>query len=199
MRGQVQAGWSIMPIMKSERIAVVCCALALSVAPIAMAAPQCDVKAEVPAGARTFAKVSDQSAWREYPSIEEVPELDTNGGMSAQSWQEQNGGPSVYMVEPGEDFWTFARYCFDGKGELERVGFELRTAWGWGYRLEGTVSKEKLGAHSSEFFSTKNRKTIPRPNEAGDIPGALKPTLYLKTGNLPFAQFLFVSPKPNPK
>jgi hypothetical protein len=65
--------------------------------------------------------------------------------------------------------------------------------------MESSVSKGALGAYSSEFFSTENGKTVPRPKQASDIPDALKPTLYLKMSKLPFANLLSVSPKQNPK
>ncbi len=94
------------------------------------------------------------------------------------------------MVEPGEDFWIYTRYCFDKGGQLERVGLEVRTAWGWGYRLEGPVMKGVLLANSSGFFSIANDKPISKPASADDIPDALKPRLYLTMNKLPFARLL---------
>jgi hypothetical protein len=152
-------------------------------------APPCDVNAKVPTS-RTFAKTNDDDRWREYSSIKDVPELDLNAGMSAQFWREGNGDSSVYMVQPGDDLWTFTRYCFDKGDRLARVGHEVRTAWGWGYRLEGSIVGTTLHANSSLFFSTKNGKPISKPETANDITDALKPVLYLRIREFPFANLL---------
>jgi len=148
------------------------------------------VKAQVPLTARTFAVTSAQDHWREYKSIEAVPELDNDGGESAQFWRESAGGSSAYVVNPGEDFWIYTRYCFDGKGQLVQVGFEVRTAWGWGYKLEGSVVEAVLRPNSSLFFNTESGTTIPKPDGASDIPEALKPALYSTLSKLPFAQLV---------
>jgi hypothetical protein len=176
-----------MLVMKSNRLAFFYCGLTFFAVPVTFASPVCDVKAAVPQSARTYAKTGDQEAWREFRSLQDVPALATDGGVSAQLWRDETGGSSVYMVEPGEDFWTHTRYCFDRGGQLERVSLEVRTAWGWDYRLEGSVVKGALRANSSEFFSTENERSISKPRGASDISEALKPTLYLTTSKLPFA------------
>jgi hypothetical protein len=79
------------------------------------------------------------------------------------------------------------------------VGFEVRTAWGWSYRLEGQVVKDALHADSSGFFSTENERPISKPEDASDISEALKPTLYLTTNKLPFARLLAHPAKLSPK
>ena len=154
----------------------------------------CNVQAPAPAEARTFAVLNTQGHWKEYKNIEAVPEIDTNGGESAQFWREKDGGSSVYTVDPGEDFWTYTRYCFDSTGQLSQVGFEVRTAWGWGYSLEGPVVEAVFLPKSTRFFSTENGKPIPRPDGASDVPNALRPVLYLRLTKLPFAQLLSGSP-----
>ena len=179
-----------MLVIKSKRLALFCYGLTFFAVPIASAAPPCDVKAVAPQSARTYAKTGDQEAWREFRSIQDVPALDTDGGVSAQIWWDKAGASSVYMVEPGDDFWTYTRYCFDKTGQLERVGFEVRTAWGWAYRLEGPVVKGALRADSAGFLNAANERPIPKPEDANDISEALKPALYLKTSKLPFAHLL---------
>ena len=179
-----------MPVMKSKRLALFWCGLTFLAVPVTFAAPACDVKAAVPQSARTYAKTGDQEGWREFRSVQDVPTLGTDGGMSAQLWRDETEASSVYMVVPGEDFWTYTRYCFGRGGQLERVSFEVRTAWGWSYRLEGQVIKGTLHSDSAEFFSTKNDRPISRPESASDISGALRPTLYLTTSKLPYAHLL---------
>jgi hypothetical protein len=154
----------------------------------------CDVKAKIPQ-ARTFATLGDPLRWGEYKSIGDVPALGTDGGKSAQVWVDGQGRPQVYMVEPAEDFWTYTRYCFDKSGQLIRVGFEVRTAWGWGYQLEGAVSGGVQHPHSSGFFSTENGKPIRKPKDADDVPNALNPELYLTFSKLPFARFFDATSK----
>jgi hypothetical protein len=179
-----------MTVMKSKRLAFLCCALTFLVVPVATAAPVCDMKVAVPQSARTYAKTGDQAAWREFRSIQDVPPLDTDGGASTQLWRSETGASFAYTAEPGEDFWTYTRYCFDETGQLARVSFEVRTAWGWSYRLEGPVVKGVLHTNSAGFFSTENERPISKPEGASDVSEALKPTLYLTTSKLPFAHLL---------
>jgi hypothetical protein len=157
--------------------------------PCVFAATNCDVSAKVPEGARTFAKTNDRSRWREFRTIQNVPELDPGAGVSAQFWWNDRA-TLAYLVEPGEDFGVYTRYCFNSEGQLEGIGFEVRTAWGWGYRLEGTMIRGRLHADHSEFFNTENDKRIPKPEGANDISETLNPTLYLTTSKLPFANLI---------
>jgi hypothetical protein len=168
----------------------------------AATAPRCGVNVHVPAQ-RVFAKVDDSEAWREYRSIEDVPALDPNGGISAQLWTGTGGTSFVRTVEPGEDFWIYTEYCFTKGGQLSRVGFELRTAWGWAYRLESPVENGTIHDASSGFFSTQTEKSIAKPEQADDVSQALRPTLYPQASQLPFSKLLDTSPKsglpPSPK
>jgi hypothetical protein len=176
-------------------ITVALVALVLSVptigfSPFALAAPVCSLKAKAPANARTFAKTSEQSDWQEYESLEAVPELSLASGMTAQFWRHKHGTPSVTIVEPGQDFQIDTRYCFDEGGQLESLSFEIRTALGWGHRVEGTVMGGVFNESSSEFFRLKDGKTTAQPDFVGSAPPALRPRLYLSMGELPFARFL---------
>jgi hypothetical protein len=171
--------------------------VALGLSPIATAASPCDVKVKIPKYARTFARTSEQSEWREYANIADVPQLDLDSGISAQFWQPKRGSPSVYLVEPGEDFWVYTRYCFSGDGELENVSFEIRTPLGWGHRSEGSISGTAFQPISSEFIRTRNGKPISKPAGVSDVPRNIKPTLYFKVSELPFAGLLSPASKPS--
>jgi hypothetical protein len=160
----------------------------------AATAPQCGVNVHVPAQ-RVFAKVNDSAVWREYRGIEGVPALDLNGGISAQLWTGTGGTSFVRVVEPAEDFWIYTEYCFAKGGQLRRVGFELRTAWGWAYRLESPVENGTIHDASSGFFSTQTEKSITKPEQADDVSQALKPTLYPQASQLPFSKLLDTFPK----
>jgi hypothetical protein len=166
----------------------------LTLGPRVVAAMPCDVKAVIPA-ARIFASQNAKGPWREYREVKDVPELDLDGGKSAQVWDEKGGTLSAYTVEPGEDFWAFTRFCFDNSGQLLRVGYELRTAWGWGYRSQGHMVGTVLRSDSALFFNTESGKPIPQPDGANDVPDALRPTLYLRVDKLPFAHLLRRSPE----
>ncbi len=185
--------------MTSTRTAAILCVLAASCVSTAFAAPPCDVNADVLQDTRTFAKTDNQTPWREFRSIQDLPDLSTDGGASAQYWREKDGSPSAFVDESNEDFSIHTRYCFNNAGQLQSVGLQVRTAWGWGYRQAASVVRGQLQVDSSEFFSTTNGKPIPRPDGADDIPAALKPVLYLTTSKLPFAALLAHFRNPGPK
>jgi hypothetical protein len=96
----------------------------------------------------------------------------------------------IRTEEPGEDFAGYTDYCFDCAGVLIQVRFELSTAMGWGYRSEGPILMATLAPKMSECFGTKTEAHITRPEQADDIPAALKPRVYLKKSNLPFFKLL---------
>ena len=176
--------------MKSTRLTLLFVSSVISLARVAVAMPACDVSATVPERARVFAKSSETDRWQEYRSTQDIPGSDSDVGPTAQFWKDETGAPSAYFVESTEDFWIYTRYCFTQSGRLQRIGFEVRTAWGWGYRLRGSFVGSGLRRDSSEFFDTKNEKAIPKPEGAADIPDALKPELYRTTQRLPFASLL---------
>ncbi|MEI9968317.1 MAG: hypothetical protein WDM87_06710 [Terracidiphilus sp.] len=147
----------------------------------------------MPAGARTFAKINNQSDWQEYQSLDAVPELSLASGMSAQFWRPRHGTQSVTLAEPGQDFEIETKYCFDEVGELESVTFEIRTALGWGHRVDGTVRDGVFKESSSEFFRLKDSKTISQPDWVGGVPRALEPKLYSSVSKLPFAGLMETS------
>jgi len=151
----------------------------------AAAITPCDVN---PAGSaqRVFAQVDEKHAWREFLKIEIVPSLDLEGGISAEVWNESSGAMLVRTVEPGEDFWTYTKYCFAQNGALVYCDFEVRTAWGWGYHAEGPVTDGKFHSASERFLDTKKNQSIPKPQDAGDISDSLKPTVYPDARQLPF-------------
>ena len=141
------------------------------------------------------AKVDASEAWREYRSIEDIPALNLNGGISAQLWTGTGGTSFVRTVEPGEDISIYTEYCFTDRGQLSRVGLEVRTAWGWAYRLESPVENGAIHDPSSGFFSTQTEKSIAKPEQADDVSQALRPTLYPQASQLPFSQLLDTFPK----
>jgi hypothetical protein len=187
--------WGILRSMTFRSTASVFLALAAIVAGPA-ANSQCSESTQGPAN-RVFAKVNDHGPWREYRGIESVPDLVLDGGISAQLWDEANGSFSIRTVEPGGDFWTYTNYCFVRSGELARLSFEVRTAWGWAYRLEGPVENGAIRATTSGFSDTKTGEPVPRPGQADDVSQALKPTLYLRARQFPFSNLL-ATPKSGP-
>lgn len=161
-----------------------------------MAAPACDVMAQVPASARVFAKPSGDGAWREYRTLESVPDPAGPGAEIAQYSTDANGAPSVYILGFDKDDRIYARYCFDSGNKLGSIGFLVDTRWGWGFRLNGPVVQGAIQVQSSDFFDDSSGATIAKPANADDIAAALKPTLYLETGKLPFATLLAQPAKP---
>ena len=162
--------------------------MAILAAESTFAAP-CEMNPKTPAQ-RVVAKIDAQHDWAGFPKIESVPALDLEGGISAEVWNEANGALLVRTVEPGEDFWIYTRYCFDSDGSLVYLGFEVRTAWSWGYSADGPVKGKQFQPSIERFFEPQKEKSIPRPQEADDISGALKPTIYPKVIQLPFFKLL---------
>jgi hypothetical protein len=140
---------------------------------------------------RFFADPQGKNKWREYPDLDSVPELNGDeGGALARLWSGSNDNLLVSIEEPGQDFARYTDYCFDRSGQLTQVRFELRTAWGWGYRKEGPILKGSLAPKSSGYFSTKTEMRIASPEQSRDIPDALKPRIYLRKSKIPFFSLL---------
>jgi hypothetical protein len=139
---------------------------------------------------RLFATSDGKSEWHEYQNMKDVPVIELDSGAFACLWMGSKGSEVVHMQVPSEDFASYTDYCFDKKGELTHVRYELRTAWEWGFREEGPIKNSVLGTHTSEFFDTKNEKAIVKPQNADDIAGALTPRLYLRKSQLPFSKLL---------
>jgi len=112
--------------------------------------------------------------------------------MYALYWQHKKKRHSVYIVEPAQGFYVQTLYCFDGKGKLEGVDFEIGTNLGWGHRAEGPVDGDGFDATRVEFFRTLDGKAIQRPFGPGEVPPSLKPRLYPTMSDLPFAFLLDV-------
>ena len=176
--------------MKTKRIRLALAVFALGISPVVMSATTCSLKEKLPSSARIFAKADDQSSWREYTSAGHVPDLQLDSGMSAEVVQHKREIPSVTIVRPGEEYWTYTRYCFAEDGQLVGVSFEVRTQLGWGYRLEGTGSGGGFSANAHEFFRTKDGKTIEKPEGVADAPAGLEPTVYKSVSEFPFAALL---------
>jgi hypothetical protein len=137
-----------------------------------------------------FADPDGKQTWREYRSVKDVPELQNDAGEFVGVWASRDGSVLVSTQEPGEDFAAYTDYCFDSTGQLVQLRFQLRTAWGWGYREEGPIRNGILTAKMAEFFDTKTEGRIVRPEQAADIPDALKPRLYTRKSELPFFKLL---------
>lgn len=176
--------------MKTKRFPLALALLALGFPLAGKAAPTCSVKDKVPSSARIFATAGGDGAWREYSSAGQVPDVGLDSGVTAQFVQHKKESPSVTMVKPGEDYWTYTKYCYGEDGELAGVSFEIRTQLGWGYRVDGTASASGFSASSHQYFQTKDGKPIARPDGVADAPTGLEPPLYMKVGDLPFASLL---------
>jgi hypothetical protein len=150
---------------------------------------RCGIDQHQPAQ-RIFANPDGKHGWREYRSVKDVPELENNAGEFALLWTGHSGSILISTQEPGEDFAANTDYCFDSTGQLVQLRFQLRTAWGWGYREEGAIRKGLLVPETPEFVDTKTDVHIAKPEQAADIADALKPRLYLRESQLPFCRLL---------
>jgi hypothetical protein len=164
-------------------------AQAAAAAPAAAAATACNVLAEVPETARTFSTLSGSNPWVEYQSLAYAPDPTGLGAAYAQYWLDSNGAPSVFMIQPGTQYWIYVTYCFSVAGQLENVSFILNSST-WGYRLDGTVTQGVFQPQTSYFFNNYSGDKIPKPDGADALADAMKPVLYLETSKLPFAALL---------
>ena len=152
-------------------------------------AQTCGVDHSKPAR-RIFANPDASLGWREYLDIKQVPRLENALGELAQLWIGHDGKFLISIQAPGEDFASYTDYCFDIAGRLIWLKFQLRTAWGWGFRQDGPVFKDKFAPRKSEFFDTKTDLPVSRPEQAASVPEALKPDLYTTESQLPFYSLL---------
>ena len=184
--------------MRTSRFSICSLVLCFAVMALSMSLPagqsatalQCGVD-QTRKAQRLFADPNGKNEWKEYRNIDAIPELSNDGGILARLWSGSNGDVLLRAEEPGEDFASYTDYCFDAKGQLIQLRFELRTAWGWGYKKEGPVLRGIVTSRISEFFDTTTDKRVTRPEQAADIPEALKPKLYLQESRLPFYKLLF--------
>lgn len=176
--------------MNATRITLAVAFLSVAFSPNAFAAPACSANVKVPATARIFAKADDESAWTRYSQFDQLPELQRESGMYALYWLPKKKRPSVYIVQLAQGFYLQTRYCFDSKGRLEDVDFEIGTSLGWGHREQGPILSGGFDANRVEFFNTTDGKPIGTPFGAGRVPRALQPKLYLSVSDLPFASLL---------
>jgi hypothetical protein len=140
---------------------------------------------------RTFAVLDERRPWREYPDVKSIPEMEPDVGSGyARIWLAHDGNILVRVAEPGQDFWAYTAYCFDKAGSLIYLGYELRTAWNWGFREEGSFKNGRLNPERPEFFSTETGQPIAKPEQAADVPEALKPQIFPTKAALPFFKLL---------
>jgi hypothetical protein len=109
---------------------------------------------------------------------------------SSKVWTGSDGTAFIRMDEPSEDWATYTEYCFNKIGQLIALRFEVRTAWGWGYREDGRISKGILRLRRAEFFNTDSEVSMAKPDGAVEIADALKPSIYARKSRLPFAKLL---------
>ena len=179
--------------MRAARLTFALALMSIGFAPMAKAVPACAPNAKVPANARVFAKTTDQSTWNEYSDFDHIPAVTLENGTYALYWQPKKKIPSVYLVQMAQGCYLQTRYCFDSKGQLEDVEFEIGTSLGWGHRQEGPILSGRFDANKVEFFRTSDGKPIGTPFGPGQVPRALMPRLYQSVGDLPFASLLGLS------
>ena len=151
---------------------------------------RCGAKPEEPAW-RMFADTDGLNHWREYKELKAVPEGNPDGSRFARLWTGNNGQEFVLVQWSNQDWAWSTEYCFDKSGQLTQLRHELRTAWGWGHRLEGPLVNNKFVPKTSEFFSTESEQAIERPGtDPSELSSYLEPRIYRTKSQLPFSQLL---------
>jgi hypothetical protein len=151
-------------------------------------ARECGVDENQPAQ-RIVADPEGKNVWRRYKKPEDVPTLESSGHF-AQIWVTFNGNVFIRMEEPSEDWVTYTDYCFNKIGRLIVLGFEVRTYWGYGFRKSGPIVKGIFRPRTSDYFDTENEAAITRPEQAEDFVEALKPYIFNRKSQLPFAKLI---------
>jgi hypothetical protein len=183
--------------MNYSRWIVVFCLAVLGFGPAARAGPtetaqRCGID-ETQKPARVFADPQGKKEWKEYPNLDAAPILTLDMGATADLMWIGSGGKIFFEIQDlEEDFSFFTDYCFDSRGQLIQLRYEFRTAWGWGYRIEGPVATGTLKPKISEFFRTDTDVRIEKPRVADDPDFArfFKPKLYPRQSLLPFSKLL---------
>lgn len=153
-------------------------------------AEKCGVDFNKPA-TRVFVDATAKEPWTEIRDIRTLPDVNLNdGGRVARVWKGTDGNVLVFVEEPGEDFDIASEYCFDKDGAISRIRFQVKTAWRWGFREEGLVKDGAIVAETNEFFDMDNGEKVPKPSGANEIPETLKPKVYTKITELPFAKLM---------
>ncbi|PYV66066.1 MAG: hypothetical protein DMG97_30545 [Acidobacteria bacterium] len=112
---------------------------------------------------RVFADPEGKKDWKEYGTLKEVPTLANDAGKYAGLLPGVDGNSLIVTEEPGEDFTAYTYYCFDKKGHLVQLRFEVQTAWGWGFREEGPIVNRHVSFRGIEFFDTKTEESCRNP------------------------------------
>jgi hypothetical protein len=153
-------------------------------------AATCDMTPTGPAQ-RVFAQVGSHQAWAEYKSTDDVPKLTAGEGVSAQVWTEPGGIMLVRTVAPSLNYTSTTDYCYSKEGYLDRLQFELHTAWGWYYVTEGPFVMYRFHRSTEQFFnSATNQPLVVRPEQPDDFPAMMNPVIYMRSKSLPFADLL---------
>jgi hypothetical protein len=70
------------------------------------------------------------------------------------------------------------------------LGFEVRTYWGYGFRKSDPIVKGIFSPRTSDYFDTENKAAITRPEQAEDFVEALKPYIFNRKSQLPYAKLI---------
>lgn len=151
-------------------------------------ARECGVDTDQPAQ-RIFADPEGKHAWHEFKRLKDVSEIQSSRHF-AQFWTSSSGNVFIQIEEPSEDWFTYTDYCFGKTGRLVALRFEVRTAWGYGFRESGPIVKGIFRPRTSDYFKTDNEAAITRPEQAEDFVDALKPYIYNRESRLPFAKLI---------
>jgi hypothetical protein len=133
----------------------------------------CDV--EEPASIQKFMKV-DSRPWSKHS--EPIPDGDETEVATIKAGKETL---VVIDSDTAGDILTHEELCYGGSGRLIRSTYEVRTAWGWGYREE---------APEAYFVRLSDGHRIPVPNDPMDGAELAKHPPYKRISALPFAALI---------
>jgi hypothetical protein len=144
---------------------------------------------------RVFAQVGAHQPWSEFKSIDAVPKLSLDGGVSAEVWKSPNGTMLIKTSAPAKNIEAFTMSCYSRAGYLDSIQFELRTDWGWYYEAEGPFVMNRFHRSTEQYFDSKsNQPLVVRPQQPDDFPQIIIPALYKRVKFLPFADLLQKQP-----
>ena len=163
------------------KLAAICTLLLCAQAALAATAIPC----APPSGVKPRIFSNNSGHWREYQAEKEVP-ADHDSDERIQAF----GAETLVYSYAGEDWTSTTTSCYDATGKLESLNFEVRTAWGWGYREQRALEHGTLIVVAKSYFSTEKGEQIPHPKDADDVPDARRPQIYAKISDAPIYNFL---------
>jgi hypothetical protein len=126
--------------------------------------------------------------WKKYRALSEVPESHVGITRMAQVWQGPMGMTLVTINPDIGEIFVQTSYCFQESGHLLALTHDVRHPAGWGFfeLRQYDISGRTLSS-SARFFDSTSGDELRHRKKDVENQALLKPTLYSRFEDLPFA------------